>query len=303
MMDYYGDTTRWFLGTIVDISDPIEMGRVRVRIYGIHSNNIEHIPTADLPWAQVMADVNQGGVSGIGANVGLKEGAQVFGIFLDGKNSQVPLVMGSISKLELTPESEKKKQIQDPSEIPNPKTEYEERNFEISGTAVRAKALALDLDATLEGTTNEEKAYLFLRSKRGGSFSPQTTAGIVGNLIVESGMDPTIVSGVKGEDSQGIAQWNPSRGAGYRLQNLKRFAALNNMNPLTLTPQLMFIKYELEQNPSWYEYANLRAAKTVAVATDIFGRKYENPKDLSASIDKRTAAANRIFNTFKNPKA
>ena len=75
------------------------------------------------------------------------------------------------------------------------------------------------------------------------------------------------------------------------------------MNPLTLTPQLMFIKYELEQSPSWYEYADLRAAKTVAVATDIFGRKYENPKDLSASIDKRVAAANRIFNTFKNPKA
>ena len=303
MMDYYGDTTRWFLGTIVDVNDPIEMGRVRVRIYGIHSSSIELIPTADLPWAQVMADVNQGGVSGIGANVGLKEGAQVFGIFLDGKNSQVPLVMGSISKLELTPESEKKKQVQDPPEVDNKKTEYEEQNFEISGTAVRAKGLALDLDASLEGSSNEEKAYLFLRSKRGGSFSAQTTSGIIGNLIVESGMDPTIVSGVEGEGSQGIAQWNPSKDAGFRLQNLKRFAAMNNMNPLTLTPQLMFIKYELELYPAYYEYANLRDAKTVAVATDIFGRKYENPAVLSASIGKRTAAANRIFNTFKNPKA
>ena len=299
-MKYYGDTTRWFLGTIVDINDPIEMGRVRVRIYGIHSSSIKDIPTADLPWAQTMADVNQGGVSGLGSNTGLKEGAQVFGIFLDGKNSQVPLVMGSISKLELTPESEKKKQILDPSEVENEKTVTEERDFVVSGVEQKAKTLAADLDASLEGNSNEEKAYLFFRSKRGGSFEAHQAAGIVGNLIHESGMDPKIISGVEGEGSQGIAQWNPSKAAGYRLQNLIQFASINNMQPLTLMPQLMFIKKELEEL-SYLGLSELRAAKNVPTATRVFEEKYERPQP--GSFNERNANAQRIFNTFKNPKA
>jgi len=299
-MKYYGDTTRWFIGTVVDVNDPVEMGRVRVRIYGIHTSNVEAIPTSDLPWAQTMADVNQGGVSGIGANVGLKEGAQVFGIFLDGTNSQVPLVMGSLTKLELTPESEKKKQIQDPSELPDGKTEYEERNFEFIKTAVAAKSFALDLDNSLEGSSNEEKAFLFFRSKRGGSFAAHQAAGIVGNLIHESNMDPAIISGFKGEGSQGIAQWNPSKAAGYRLQNFKQFASLINMQPLTLTPQLMFIKKELEEL-SYLGLAELRAARNVPTATRVFEQKYERPQP--GSFNERLANAQRIFNTFKNPKA
>ena len=299
-MKYYGDTTRWFLGTVVDINDPVEMGRVRVRIYGIHTRNIQEIPTADLPWAQVMADVNQGGVSGIGANVGLKEGAQVFGIFLDGTNSQVPLVLGSLTKIELTPESEKKKQIQDPSELPDGKTEYEERNFEFVKTAFAAKGQSLDLDDSLEGGSNEEKAFLFFRSKRGGSFAAHQAAGIVGNLIHESNMDPTIISGFEGEGSQGIAQWNPSEAAGFRLQNFKKFASLNNMLPLTLTPQLMFIKKELEEL-SYLGLSELRAARNVPTATRVFEEKYERPQ--AGSFNQRLANAQRIFNTFKNPKA
>jgi len=299
-MKYYGDTTRWFLGTVVDINDPVEMGRVRVRIYGIHTSNVEQIPTSDLPWAQTMADVNQGGVSGLGSSTGLKEGAQVFGIFLDGINSQVPLVMGSLSKLELTPQYEIKKSVQDPSELPDSKTEYEERNFEFVKTSAAAKSIALDLDNSLEGSSNEEKAFLFFRSKRGGSFEAHQAAGIVGNLIHESGMDPSIISGVKGEGSQGIAQWNPSEKAGFRLQNFKKFASLNNMQPLTLTPQLMFIKKELEEL-SYLGLSELRAAKNVPTATRVFEEKYERPQP--GSFNERLANAQRIFNTFKNPKA
>ena len=70
--DYYGDDTRWFLGTVISIQDPMELGRVRVRIYGIHSDNTVDMPHEDLPWAHVVVGVLEGGSSGIGANTGIK---------------------------------------------------------------------------------------------------------------------------------------------------------------------------------------------------------------------------------------
>jgi len=99
-VDYYGDQTRWFIGAVVSINDPLEVGRVRVRIYGVHSDNKVDIPDTDLPWAQVVVPVTQGGTGGYGSNIGIQVGAEVFGIFLDGKDSQLPLVLGSIPKRE-----------------------------------------------------------------------------------------------------------------------------------------------------------------------------------------------------------
>ena len=97
---YYGDETRWFLGIVIDINDPEQLGRVKVRIFGVHGENTIDVPNRDLPWAHVVTPITEGGSSGIGANVGIKPLAQVYGIFLDGQNSQVPLVIGSIPKIE-----------------------------------------------------------------------------------------------------------------------------------------------------------------------------------------------------------
>ena len=97
---FYGDETRWFVGTIVSISDPLQLGRVRVRIFGVHSDRTADIEEADLPWAQTVSPITEGGSSGIGTNLGIKVQAQVYGIFLDGKESQLPLVLGSIPKYE-----------------------------------------------------------------------------------------------------------------------------------------------------------------------------------------------------------
>jgi hypothetical protein len=104
--DYYGDTTRWFVGRVVSIDDPKQLGRIQVRIYGIHSTNTLDIPDEDLPWAQVVVPINEGGTAGIGNNLGIQVYAQAFGIFLDGKNSQLPLVLGSIPKPEEESEGE-----------------------------------------------------------------------------------------------------------------------------------------------------------------------------------------------------
>ena len=100
MADYYGDETRWFIGYVVNNVDPLKLDRVKVRIIGIHTENTEDIDDDDLPWAQVNVPVTEDGSSGQGANSQLKVRAQVFGIFLDGKDSQLPLILGSLPKYE-----------------------------------------------------------------------------------------------------------------------------------------------------------------------------------------------------------
>lgn len=96
-VDFYGDQVRWFMGEVININDPLELGRIKVRAYGVHSNEIEDI---DLPWAQVVTPITEGGTTGLGGMLGIKEDALAFGIFLDGEHSQLPLILGSMPKFE-----------------------------------------------------------------------------------------------------------------------------------------------------------------------------------------------------------
>jgi len=99
---FYGDNPRWFIGVVEDnANDPERLGRVRVRCFGIHSPYISDIAVTDLPWATVLIPPTGGGISGLGTSpTGLENGAFVFGIFLDGKHSQMPFVLGTFSKYE-----------------------------------------------------------------------------------------------------------------------------------------------------------------------------------------------------------
>ena len=99
MIDFYGDQTRWFIGEVVSLADPDQLARIKVRIYGIHDNTTL-IKDDDLPWAQVVASISEGGTDGLGNPIGVQIGALVFGLFLDGKDSQLPLIFGSLPKHE-----------------------------------------------------------------------------------------------------------------------------------------------------------------------------------------------------------
>lgn len=99
-VDFYGDQTRWFTAEVKSISDPLQVGRIQVRIHGVHSDSTVDIPDDKLPYAQVVAPITEGGTNGLGNPLGIQVGAVVFGIFLDGQHSQLPLVLGSIPKFE-----------------------------------------------------------------------------------------------------------------------------------------------------------------------------------------------------------
>lgn len=97
---FYGDNIRWFVGRVVDNLDPDLLGRVQVHINGIHSSDQADIPQSALPWAQVLMPGTEGGTSGIGKIPQLQPGAFVFGLFMDGKTSQLPLVLGHLNQFE-----------------------------------------------------------------------------------------------------------------------------------------------------------------------------------------------------------
>lgn len=289
--DFYGDDVRWFVGTVISINDPKKMGRVRVRIHGLHPINTDDVKESDLPWAQSLIPVTEGGSSGIGTTVGIKQQAQVFGIFLDGPNSQLPLVMGSIPKIE-------KKKVVKPGQSTETNTEV-------------AKDVAVESEAiTLTGQTNIEKAFNFFISKEGGEFTVEQACGIIGNFIAESSLSqphdinptqPSTFVDADGtpEGSFGIAQWNPgSDNSGGRLGQLIDFCNERGYNYRELRPQLEFTKFELYTKP-WLGLAELRKAKTVKEATVVFQDKFERPNAKFAHTSKRIAFAENVFETME----
>ena len=77
----------FFIGMVEGNNDETHEGRVRVRAFGVHGTN-EEIATTDLPWAMCAAgnyDPN---------NPPPSLGSYVYGMFLDGKMAQHPIILG-----------------------------------------------------------------------------------------------------------------------------------------------------------------------------------------------------------------
>jgi hypothetical protein len=87
----------WFTGVVEDVNDPEQMGRVRVRCIGFHSEDKTEISTESLPWAVVMTPIQSASMSGIGQSAtGVLPGSWVVGFFRDGRSAQDPIVLGTI---------------------------------------------------------------------------------------------------------------------------------------------------------------------------------------------------------------
>lgn len=78
----------WWIGVVEDRQDPEQLGRVRVRCFGWHTELKDKIPTDQLPWAHPIIPVNSPNA------YTPKEGDMVFGFFIDGNNAQNPAIMG-----------------------------------------------------------------------------------------------------------------------------------------------------------------------------------------------------------------
>ena len=98
MTNFMGkDGFQWFVGVVEDRQDPKKLGRVRVRCLGYHTENVNDLPSSDLPWAHPMTPITSASVSGVGQTpLGVVEGTWVVGFFQDGEDAQQPIIMGTL---------------------------------------------------------------------------------------------------------------------------------------------------------------------------------------------------------------
>lgn len=161
----------------------------------------------------------------------------------------------------------------------------------------------------LVGSDNVQKAFNYFVGK---GYTPEQSAGIVGNMMWESGVEPmrlqntppsakTPASQAAGSSlGWGIVQWTP---AGKYI-NAARDSGADDKKIESLEHQLWFLNEQLEGRTSSPEAEAGRAqkaAKTVEEATRAFGGKYErfggheNPNE--SSWAKRIGFANDVLGT------
>lgn len=85
-----------YYGVVESRADPLKIGRCKVRVIGVHTENTSILPTKDLPWAIPLMPITSASTSGIGYSpTGIVEGSWVCVIFRDGDSLQEPIILGS----------------------------------------------------------------------------------------------------------------------------------------------------------------------------------------------------------------
>ena len=88
------DNFVWFIGVVENRADPLNLGRCQIRIFGWHTDNVNELPTKNLPWAQPMYPINNSK-----AFSAPRLGTWVVGFFMDGLSAQAPIMMGILPGL------------------------------------------------------------------------------------------------------------------------------------------------------------------------------------------------------------
>jgi len=316
-----GDNLRWFVGTVLSTNDPYEKGRVQVRINGVHSGNPSDINRDQFPWAHVVLPSTEGGVSGIGKIPQIVESAFVFGFFLDGARSQVPIVIGSMTHDE-GPTSD---------QIAAAKNAFERGDFIPGNTGPGGTVMPEDVRLNWSddpAAINKRRLlimkFLMAQYDENGQarFTAEQAAGIVGNLEREnSTFDPGVKGDVNIGGSYGLAQWNVRAG---RFGNLQKFAESlpGGRDWREFDVQLLFLMHELvgkgkatgggthnyvynalRKATNFYGYPNRDSKGTARYdkvnATWIFLDKYENPADKRGKIKISERYAIKAFEQYQ----
>lgn len=83
---------RWFIGIVEDLMDPLQLGRVKVRVFDEYDEGIE---TKDIEWAHMLMPNTSESALGVGDTPGLGLGSNVIGFFLDSQEKQIMMILGS----------------------------------------------------------------------------------------------------------------------------------------------------------------------------------------------------------------
>ncbi len=142
---------------------------------------------------------------------------------------------------------------------------------------------AQQAQAATAGPLNSNTATAWTYFTGNTSLTAVQVAGLEGNLMVESGLNPAIVqngcSYPPGPCGVGIAQWTAPGG---RFSSLENLASTEGTTWPTLSVQLQFVWNELTSN-SGYGLAALQGCTTTACATQVVETKYERPANQSTT--------------------
>ena len=92
----------YYTGVVEDRDDPLRLGRCRVRVVGLHTENKTILPTEELPWAYPMTPVTSAAMNGIGwTPTGPVLGTWCVIIFRDAEQ-QEPIMLGTFGGIPQT---------------------------------------------------------------------------------------------------------------------------------------------------------------------------------------------------------
>ncbi|GAA5018828.1 hypothetical protein GCM10023258_05850 [Terrabacter aeriphilus] len=154
----------------------------------------------------------------------------------------------------------------------------------VLGVAAAPSALAASTD---------EIAFDYFVSK---GLTERQSAGVVGNLIQESGSPINPYANQPGGPGVGIAQWSEGgRWDTDSRDNMVWYAGLSGRSRYDLTAQLDFTWYELSTF-SGYGLSSLKAATSVDSATTVFMQKFERCG--TCATTQRIAYANDVLRKY-----
>jgi len=128
----------WWVGVVEDRNDPLNCGRCKVRIQGLHSEHNTSVNKETLPWAQPLFPTN----NTFSTPSTLKEGDMVMGFFMDGPGAQHPIILGMFHGI--------------PDEEPNGETGFNDQRTsdQLQSSPKQVKSVTYNSDGT--GATVEE---------------------------------------------------------------------------------------------------------------------------------------------------
>ncbi|WP_052595961.1 phage tail tip lysozyme [Luteipulveratus mongoliensis] len=141
------------------------------------------------------------------------------------------------------------------------------------------------LKQTAVSSNNERTAFNYFVGK---GLTAKQSAGVIGNLDQESGMNPK--SNQAGGPGRGIAQWSE----GGRWETLKKYANKKGKSAESLGLQLDFVWHEL--NTGGYGFSDLKKATSIDKAVRIFQDQYEICGD--CRFDNRSKAAHAAYDKY-----
>jgi cell wall-associated NlpC family hydrolase len=148
--------------------------------------------------------------------------------------------------------------------LSKPQTKLYENNilyYDIGGDCGGVQAAS---NAVLTGN-NVQKAFTYLSTT--GGYDATHAAAIVGNMIIESNVDPTITNSI---GAHGIVQW-----LGGRLTSERAFAASIGKDPDDLIAQLAFVAKEAKDGIGLFNNSTFIGKTDLLNATDYWNHFFE----------------------------